>query len=584
MSKAHRKPKLPSLNKIAPGCGRNIWAYPKITDPDYLHRMGLLRTIREIAESLPQEGVVADIGCGWMPYKEWFSGNAITYVPLDVTGYPDRRFRLIRDGKLPLESSSVDFIICWQVLEHVIDLTSFFEELKRVMKPGCRAFFTTHGLFRIHDREDFWRWTPEGLRVLFEENGFTGLAIKPCDSTFSIAASLVNNVWTSNDSGRVRRFVQGLPSACINTLAVLAERLIDTVKITSHRTEATTYLIAATPDTRGALSQMVKNKDTDSRTSDATLSVCVAICTRNRAADLKRLLPLLEQLDYLRGSLEFVIVDNASTDDTSAVAKDWCSLHSNAHYVSEPRPGLVFARNAAWRHSSASLVAYIDDDAHPDRDWLTRLTDACRSQERSHPGLPLAIGGRVKLSLPESALQTAGWLPEGMLGWLSELDYGPDTFVIDKPLMNLVGANFAVPRNTLEKIGGFSETLPCYGYGDERWVERRILETGGRLVYVGSAVVNHQISPERITREWFRKRLFVEGRSVVQLNALRKSKGCVWPLKIILSSIRSIIIGLAGFVLEKAAPGPTHFAQSCRLWFGIGALRELAALTFRGKN
>jgi len=582
MSKAHRKPKLPSLNKVVPGCGRNIWAYPRITDPDYLHRLGLLRTIREVAGSLPEQGVVADIGCGWMPYKEWFAGEATTYIPLDVSGYPDRRFRLISDGRIPLKSSSVDMLVCWQVLEHVVDLGSFFQEVKRVIKPGCRAFFTTHGLFWIHDRQDFWRWTPEGLRALFAEHGFTDFTIKPCDSLCSITASLINTAWFSNNSGHLRQSFGGGLSACINTCAVVAESLSDTFKLTGHRTEATTYLVAATPEDHKLSSHEVELKETVSKIPNAPLSVCVAICTRNRAADLERLLPHLEQLDYPSDAVEFVIVDNASTDDTSIIARDWCSRQSNAQFLSEPRPGLPFARNLAWRQSKAALIAYLDDDAHPERDWLLKLTNACKLQQHLHPGQLIAIGGRVRLSFPEKARETAGWLPDSMLGWLSELDYGPDTFVIDKPQMNLVGANFAVPRYTLERIGGFSEALPCYG--DERWVEHRILEIGGRLLYVGSAIVYHQISQERITPGWFRKRLFIEGRSVVRLCALRQSRAPLWALRLLLSSFRKITIGLAGLLLDKMTPTPAHFAQSCHLWFGIGSLRELGAVHFREKD
>jgi GT2 family glycosyltransferase len=238
---------------------------------------------------------------------------------------------------------------------------------------------------------------------------------------------------------------------------------------------------------------------------------------------------------------------------------------------------LPFARNLAWQETDAELIAYIDDDAIPERYWLERLVEAyCFEKDRGGSS-SLAVGGRVKLKLPELPPDTESWLGSGMLGWLSQLDYGPDTFVLDKPFMYLMGANFAVPRSTLERIGGFSESMPGYG-GDERYVENKIRSAGGRLIYVGSAIVDHQIGVNKITREWFRLRLLAEGKAIAHLRMQDRPLRPAQMMKTCFQGLRGIAYGLGGTARDKSDPSPEHFQQSCQLWFARGLLGETARL------
>jgi len=563
------------LTRCIAGCGRNIWAYPPLSDPDHLHRVGLREAVRRAAAELPSRGVVADLGCGWMPYKEWFETDGRTYIPLDVTGYPDHRFRLIRGGKLPLPNGSVDMLVCWQVLEHVHDVESFFAEVKRVLKPGAPAFFTTHGLFRIHDREDFWRWTPMGLRLLFEERGFTDFESDACDTTFAITTSLINQAVRPRRDGLVKRAIFRTLSTSINSIGLSADRLCAALGFTGHRREASTYLIKVRNSRSAVAAQTVGEVQIAS--ASPSISVCVAICTRNRATELAHVLEGLEDLEYPSGLLQVSIIDNGSTDQTQQIAEAWCARRTNAVYLREAQTGLPFARNRAWQETGAELVVYIDDDAIPEKDWLVRIAEAYRVEKDRSPSPCLAVGGRVRLTLPDEKPDTRSWLGSNMLGWLSQLDYGPDTFVLDKPLMHLMGANFAVPRDTLEQIGGFAEDMPGYG-GDERYVEAKIRSAGGRLIYVGSAVVHHQIGPDKLTREWFRSRLLAEGKAVAHLRMREPQHRIARTLKTYVQGLRGMVYGLAGTARDKSDPNPVNFWHSCQLWYARGLLGETTRL------
>jgi glycosyltransferase involved in cell wall biosynthesis len=95
-------------------------------------------------------------------------------------------------------------------------------------------------------------------------------------------------------------------------------------------------------------------------------SATVIVCTRDRAASLQRCLEHIGRLDY--PDFEVLVVDNGSTDKTAQIARDY---HADYIYVAEA--GLSRARNAGALHARTEIVAYIDDDAVPQQDWLSAL-------------------------------------------------------------------------------------------------------------------------------------------------------------------------------------------------------------------
>lgn len=61
------------------------------------------------------------------------------------------KFYVVADGqKLPLQDSSVDFILAADVIEHVYDTKLIFQEFYRILKPGGKILMTTpyHGLIK----------------------------------------------------------------------------------------------------------------------------------------------------------------------------------------------------------------------------------------------------------------------------------------------------------------------------------------------------------------------------------------------------------------------------------------------------
>ncbi len=102
----------------------------------------------------------------------------------------------------------------------------------------------------------------------------------------------------------------------------------------------------------------------------------IVIPTFNGAMRLPRVLVALAAQTALDGSFEVLVVDNASTDETAAVAQHDPSAQRlrergiDVRVVAEPRQGTTHARIRGVRESRSELVCFLDDDNIPESDYI----------------------------------------------------------------------------------------------------------------------------------------------------------------------------------------------------------------------
>lgn len=73
-----------------------------------------------------------------------------------------------------IESNIYDLIIVEQVLEHVADPKKAIQNIKKLLKNNGHVLITLPFMIKIHgDPNDYWRWTPNGLRLLLETLNFS---------------------------------------------------------------------------------------------------------------------------------------------------------------------------------------------------------------------------------------------------------------------------------------------------------------------------------------------------------------------------------------------------------------------------
>jgi SAM-dependent methyltransferase len=160
-----------------------VWTNPRLSDDIYLHFSEILKQVKYYA--LRIKGKVLDVGSGKAPYRKFFV-NASQYIRLDNRDYPGIDMTADITKKIPLANDSIDSIVCFQVLEHVIEPGKAIKEMHRVLKKQGVCLLTTHMAAPLHGEPyDYYRFSKYALKELFKdfsyveihENGGAALSI-----------------------------------------------------------------------------------------------------------------------------------------------------------------------------------------------------------------------------------------------------------------------------------------------------------------------------------------------------------------------------------------------------------------------
>lgn len=73
--------------------------------------------------------------------------------------------KILPDGRLPYDDSSIDIACSLEVIEHVEDQFAFARELRRILRPGGLAIISTPNVLNLNSR---WRNLHSGFATLFD--------------------------------------------------------------------------------------------------------------------------------------------------------------------------------------------------------------------------------------------------------------------------------------------------------------------------------------------------------------------------------------------------------------------------------
>jgi glycosyltransferase involved in cell wall biosynthesis len=195
--------------------------------------------------------------------------------------------------------------------------------------------------------------------------------------------------------------------------------------------------------------------------------VSVAVCSYNGSKTIDETLTALSRLNY--PDYEVIVVDDGSTDTTAAIAH-----RHRVCLVQSENKGLSSARNLAMETATGEIIAYIDDDAYPDPDWLKFLAASFARSDY------VGIGG------PNIAPPRDGLIADSV----AHAPGGPvHVLLTDEVAEHIPGCNMAYRLDELRSIGGFDPRFRIAG--DDVDICWRFQERGWTLGFSSAAVVWH---------------------------------------------------------------------------------------------
>ncbi|HEX6711850.1 MAG TPA: glycosyltransferase, partial [Thermoleophilaceae bacterium] len=225
--------------------------------------------------------------------------------------------------------------------------------------------------------------------------------------------------------------------------------------------------------------------------------ISVVVCSYNGSATIEHCLAGLDGQTY--PDYEVIVVSDGSTDETAEIAR-----RHPVRLIETPNRGLAAARNTGLAAAGGEIVAYIDDDAQPDPDWLAFLAHAFDSTDYA------AIGG------PNVPWPRAGEVAQ----CVANAPGGPTHVLIsDIEAEHIPGCNMAFRRSVLEATKGFDPQF--HAAGDDVDICWRLHDAGHRIgFHPGASVWHHR---RRTIRAYIRQQ-----RGYGRAEALLEQK---WPAK-----------------------------------------------------
>ncbi len=238
---------------------------------------------------------------------------------------------------------------------------------------------------------------------------------------------------------------------------------------------------------------------------DATFDVSVVICayTEERWYDLVAAVESIQQQRV--PPCEIIVVIDHNTRLFERVRRHITGIIAIEN--NEPR-GLSGARNSGIAAAQGALIAFLDDDAVAEPDWLERLSRCCHD-----PGV-LGAGGVVE---PLWSSKRPMWFPEEFY-WVVGCTYQnlPDTPTV---VRNPYGGCICIRREVFEAVGGFRIGIgrvgkhPMGGEETELCIRATQHWPGKVFLCEPHARIHHHISPYRASWHYFWSRCYCEGLS-----------------------------------------------------------------------
>jgi glycogen(starch) synthase len=216
------------------------------------------------------------------------------------------------------------------------------------------------------------------------------------------------------------------------------------------------------------------------------MKISVVISTYNRAASLET--TLLGLRHQIHDDFEVIVVNGPSTDGTRDLLESWSGKIRVANC---PRRHLAASRNVGVQLAAGEMVAFIDDDAVPEAQWLHELAQAYASEDVGGAGGIVYDPTGFRLQYKYAVCDRTGQARFNIERPLPEyVERGADPFIY------LQGTNMSFRRALLQQVEGFNEEFEHYF--DDVEMSLQVIDLGYKLQALPAAPVHHKYLPSTV--------------------------------------------------------------------------------------
>ena len=179
----------------------------------------------------------------------------------------------------------------------------------------------------------------------------------------------------------------------------------------------------------------------------------ITICTYNRIEYLKKCLKSI--LDQTQGSeiIEINIIDNNSTDTTKDYVTELQKKFPEVNYFVEKRQGISFARNLSFEVCKGMFLAFVDDDAVINKNWLEALLNELKNQNEN-----IIYGGPI---YPKFENEPEKWIDKNY--FVREFKVSDGFLGTIKSKEGFSGGNMCIAKNLFLKSEKFNTEIGMTG-------------------------------------------------------------------------------------------------------------------------
>lgn len=230
--------------------------------------------------------------------------------------------------------------------------------------------------------------------------------------------------------------------------------------------------------------------------------ISVVICAYKRPGTLREALDSLRAQTLSHDEYEVIVVDNNSGPPIPRLVREYTvDSPYRLKYVLEQSPGVSYARNAGIEHSSAEIVAFLDDDEVADPNWLRAHLDV----HAEYPEVSAVVGKALPLWDTEQPTWLTDWR---LIRDLNMVDWGDEPHPI-RPPESLCTCNSSFQKSVFAETGLFDVRLKV---GEDLDIQGRLERLGKTIYYTPDAVIHHHVKVDRVSKGFFYQRAFERGR------------------------------------------------------------------------